>query len=80
MDEDFVMYIKKRVNNSPKNPFEKNKLQIYLRGKADEVGVVGVHVGELVADHHLDVILAPVLRVAQMALDNAVHFLAQPVL
>ena len=39
--------------------------------------MVRVHVSQLVANHHLDILLAAVLRVAQVALDHTVDLLAQ---
>jgi hypothetical protein len=47
-------------------------------GKADEVGVVGVHVGQLNVDDELDVVLGLGLNVADERLNVALRLLAQP--
>jgi hypothetical protein len=47
-------------------------------GKADEVLVVGVHVGELTVDQHHDLLLALLLLLPDVGRDDPLHLLSQP--
>ena len=46
-------------------------------GKADEVLVVGVHVGELAVNQHDDLVLAGLLLLADVGSDDTLSLLSQ---